>query len=124
MGIVEEEDRAVKSDPPLFEVRRGDVLSPEMLFHVPPHGPRNKEKVVPDSGAHGGNRAFLPVIFQRVLLFRCQNVLFHAVRGGVLRFKDDGAPARKRPLKIPSRLFSSTLNGSGVLSTEARPRSL
>lgn len=34
----------------MFEVRRGNVLSAEMLFHVPPHRPRNKEEFVSNPG--------------------------------------------------------------------------
>ena len=84
----------------MFEVRRGNVLSAEMLFHVPPYRPRNKEEFVSNPAADCGKRTPPGVAFQRVPLFLCQNVPLQTICRCVLRFKDYGAPAVKRSLKV------------------------
>ena len=83
----------------MFKVRRGNVFSAEMLFHVPPHRPRNKEEFVSNPAADCGKRTPPGVAFQRVPLFLCQNVPLQTICRCVLRFKDYGAPAVKRSLK-------------------------
>ncbi len=57
---------------------------PNRSFMSRQTSPRNKEKVISDSGAHSGDCAVLVVMFQRVPLFLRQNVPFQAVRGGTL----------------------------------------
>ena len=95
----------------MFEVRRGNVLSAEMLFHVPPHRPRNKEEFVSNPAADCGKRTPPGVAFQRVPLFLCQNVPLQTICRCVLRFKDYGAPAVKRSLTCFSRKSINNIKG-------------